>query len=239
MIRQIAGLLLFITGFLNASAQVTDTIEVNDINKARKIEAFSHRNLMYKIIKGKSSVNALVEVNAKEIDGNLIFVRSTKLPSGEVIDSIIVDAQTLQTKQIVLKNSKRDSLQIFDFTAKDVVKLTKNFDASYSKETPIPDNTFCALLVNEMFRKINVKENTSYVIRNYNPYSNKTDYQKLTTVGKENIEVIGGLKIEAWKLELTQGKFIYRIWLETKTNELIKQVSIFPNGIEYWESRIY
>lgn len=237
--KKLAVLILAIVGVSNVSAQVIDTIEVNDINKSRKIDAFNSRNLMYKIVKGKSSINALVELSVKEIDGNLIYVRSTKLPSGEVIDSIIVDAQTLQTKQIVLKNGKRDSLQIFDFSTKNIVKLSKNFDTSFIKETQISDNTFCALLVNELFKKISVKENTTYVIKNYNPYSNKTDYQKLTTLGKEKIELIGGVKIDAWKLELTQGKFIYRIWLETKTNELIKQVSIFPNGVEYWESRVY
>lgn len=237
--KKLAVLILAIAGISSVSAQVIDTIEVNDINKSKKIEAFSSRNLMYKIVKGKSSINALVELSAKEIDGNLIYVRSTKLPSGEVIDSIIVDAQTLQTKQIVLKNGKRDSLQVFDFSASNIVKLSKNFDASFVKETQISDNTFCALLVNELFKKISVKENTTYVIKNYNPYSNKIDYQKLTTLGKEKIELIGRVKIDAWKLELTQGKFIYRIWLEAKTNELIKQVSIFPNGVEYWESRVY
>ncbi|MCD6068085.1 MAG: hypothetical protein K0S33_2911 [Bacteroidetes bacterium] len=232
------ALLLWASCF-SVSGQSTDTIGVKDFDKIREIEAFHHRNLMYKVIKGKPGINAFVELSAKEINGNLIFTRSTTLAASEFIDSIVVDPNTLLTKQVILKNAGRDSLQVFDFTEKSLVKLSKNFDPSFSKETQVPENTFCSLIVNELFKKMALKEKKTYVIRNYNPYSNRTDYQKLSVVGKETIAIVGGGQIDAWKLESIQGQFIYRIWLEVKTNELIKQVSIFPNGAEYWESRIY
>jgi hypothetical protein len=161
------------------------------------------------------------------------------LSSGEFIDSVLVDAATLETKYVALKNGKRDSLQHFDFGKNKKLVMGKSFDPDFRKEMDIPDNTFCSLIINDVFKKINIIDKTRYVIRNYNPYSGKIDFQQLTVVGKETIEGIGACAVEAWKMELVQGKFVYRIWIDVSSGEPIKQVSIFPNGAEYWESRIW
>lgn len=237
--KPLITLIFLIVGILNVSAQTVDTIDINDINKTKKIEPFSHRNLMYKIIDGKASLNALVELNAFYKNEYLVFTKSTKLGALEMIDSVLVEPTTMETKYITLKNGRRDSLQLFDFGTKNKVLLGKSFDPTFFKETKLEENTFCSLVITELFKKITIKEKTTYVIKNYNPYSNRVDYQKLTVVGKETLDVIGGKKLEAWKLELIQGKFIYRVWLDVENHELIKQVSIFPNGVEYWESRVY
>lgn len=223
------------------SAQTVDTVDTNDFIQTKVIKSCHNRYLMYKVFNGKSSVNALVEMNITASNGNVIFKRSTKLSNMELIDSVTVDSKSMLTKQVVLFNSKRDSLQFYNATSDRVLKHTKNYDGTFTKEKELEQNTFCALIINELFKKINIEPNTSYVFRNFNPYMGtmKTDYQQLTVVGKEQLEVVGKNKLEAWKLELIQGKFIYRIWLETTTNELIKQVSIYPNEMEFWESRVY
>lgn len=237
--KPLITLIFLIVGILNVSAQTIDTIDVNDINKTKKIEPFGHRNLMYKVINGKASLNALVELSAFYKNDYLVFTKSTKLGALEMIDSVLVEPTTMETKYITLKNGRRDSLQLFDFGTKNKVLLGKTFDPTFFKEVKLDENTFCSLIITELFKKISIKEKTTYVIKNYNPYSNRVDYQKLTVVGKETLDVIGGKKLEVWKLELIQGKFIYRVWLDVESHELIKQVSIFPNGAEYWESRVY
>lgn len=220
-----------------AQAQSTDTIELSDLVASKAIKPFSHQSFMYVKFKGKTRMNGYVEYSAVPVMGDLAFVKHTVLLSGEFIDSVLVDAATLETKYVALKNGRRDSVQSFDFRQKKLV-MGKSFDPNFKKEIDVPDNTFCALIINELFKKISIKDKTRYVIRNYNPYSGKIDFQELTVVGTEKIDAVGDCGTEAWKMELVQGKFVHRIWVDVISGEPIKQVSIFPNGAEYWESRI-
>lgn len=84
----------------------------------------------------------------------------------------------------------------------------------------------------EMFRTLPLKKNYRVVIPFYHPGSKSAfQFTLYEVIGEESISLTGNLKIDCWKLKFHSNPSAI-LWLDKKTQQLVKQVFEFPNGMK-------
>lgn len=127
----------------------------------------------------------------------------------------------------------KDSVEAFTFSG-NIVEATagirKNKVAGFSRTADF--DLFNFETDTEMFRVLPLKKNYKVAIPLYHPGSKSAfQYTVYEVVGEETISLAGRQQLQCWKLKFHSNPSAI-LWLDKGTQQLIKQVFEFPNGMK-------
>ena len=218
------------------SQEPVDTIHVGDpLRRINNMKAGTAEYMHY-FQKGDSVFNLNHQrrsVSKQVIEGKEMWViHDRKQAAGFQWDATsYVDAMNFRPYRVLRK--VKDSVEAFIFQENKVLAqpdVARNRVAGFSRTADF--NLFNFETDTEMFRTLPLKKNYKVMIPFYHPGSKASfQYTLYEVVGEESISVAGSVKMDCWKLKFHSNPSAL-LWLDKKTQQVIKQVFEFPNGMK-------